>query len=270
MWLLGGADDSSPAIRNDVWSSADGVNWTLECDYANYPARVGGAALVLDDRIYVLGGSNGEFLGDVWSSADGKNWMLETDSAPWGPRSGFAAVVYGGMIWLMGGFMSLPDDQNDVWRSADGRDWTLVTDSVPWTRRSNLAALTQNGRVWMLGGTGRNASYPRDVWYSSGLGVSEGCSPGGGASYVRTVPNPFRRRVVLECGARHDARVRVVIRNCAGSVVREFERCIGDQGTKSVTWDGCDGQGWLVPAGVYLVTLTNRGSNAMCRLVKLP
>ena len=81
---------------NDVWSSADGKNWSLETANAKWTWRYGHQAVSHSGRLYVLGGNyNGEgILNDVWSSADGKNWSLETANANWTGRYNHQAVVF--------------------------------------------------------------------------------------------------------------------------------------------------------------------------------
>ena len=46
------------SLKNDVWSSPDGKQWTLETANAPWPARAYHAAVVHDDNIYVFGGGN--------------------------------------------------------------------------------------------------------------------------------------------------------------------------------------------------------------------
>jgi hypothetical protein len=98
MWLLGGIENyyfgDERSVKNDVWSSADGREWKQETPAAPWAARGYHQAVVLNGRIYVLGGGNyvpTHFaLNDVWSSADGVNWTCETTSAPWARASGSA------------------------------------------------------------------------------------------------------------------------------------------------------------------------------------
>ncbi len=81
MWILGGAAryfDGSKYLLNDVWTSADGKDWTRVTEHAPWSPRAYHAALAFNDRIWVFGGGNYRpdhlAFNDVWSSADGLNW----------------------------------------------------------------------------------------------------------------------------------------------------------------------------------------------------
>ena len=117
MWILGGIENyyfgTDASLRNDVWSSADGVEWRQETPHAPWSPRAYHQAAVLNGRIYVLGGGNYVpnycTTNDVWSSADGVNWTCETPSAPWGRRLWFGSAVFRGRIWVLGGWSKETD-----------------------------------------------------------------------------------------------------------------------------------------------------------------
>ena len=94
IYLLGGEDgftcDSGgprcPPYFNDVWRTQDGENWELVTAAADWVARPGHVAVVVEDDIVVFGGfglstdpsdpfkpSNPI---DMWVSEDGANWEL--------------------------------------------------------------------------------------------------------------------------------------------------------------------------------------------------
>lgn len=111
MWIMGGTEDfyrnNGNTLMNDVWSSADGVNWRLETAGAPWSKRAHGQAIVFANKIWVMGGGHRapEAIptNDVWSSSDGINWELVTGSAAWMPRLWFSAVVYRDHMWVIGG-----------------------------------------------------------------------------------------------------------------------------------------------------------------------
>ena len=94
MWILGGTEDyyfgDASSLKNDVWSSADGKDWTLVTPHAAWQPRAYHQAAVLGDKIYLFGGGNYvpdyEAFNDVWSSSDGVSWQRVTEHAPWHPR----------------------------------------------------------------------------------------------------------------------------------------------------------------------------------------
>lgn len=103
VYLLGGEDgftcDSGPRCPpyfNDVWRTQDGVAWEQVDEAADWPARPGHQAVVVNDEIVVFGGfglstdptdpfkpSNPM---DMWASEDGANWTL-LDQTPWNAES---------------------------------------------------------------------------------------------------------------------------------------------------------------------------------------
>ncbi len=85
MWVLGGAF-MIPGSHSGVWSSTDGVTWTqvqanpawLYAAQNTTNGRQGLQSYVLNNKMYVLGGSPGQLSynanQDIWSSVDGVNW----------------------------------------------------------------------------------------------------------------------------------------------------------------------------------------------------
>jgi hypothetical protein len=155
---------------NDVWSSADGVNWTLLTDEAFPTGRAGHSAIVFKDKIFVMGGSYNDdsiidpearrvLLNDVWSSPDGIEWTQVTAEAPWLARAGAALVVKNGYLWLIGGeqaFFGFGAYFNDVWRTKDGETWEPVTYSADWPARPGHTCDVLKNTIVCFGGFGFN------------------------------------------------------------------------------------------------------------------
>ena len=123
MWVLGGGTYDTPKIRqrrffNDVWSSADGVNWECHLQSAPWEPRQYHEVAVFDDRMWVLEGSSGRNRKDVWHSADGVNWH-EVPDTPWTPRHAASVFVHDDALWMVAG----NNMQSDVWK--------LVRTAVP-------------------------------------------------------------------------------------------------------------------------------------------
>ena len=90
LWVLGGAGGASATYAlGDVWSSADGINWTLATSSPGWSARSGHATVVFANRMWVLGGNDGAANAEVWSSADGVNWNGATRILTSGPMNRF-------------------------------------------------------------------------------------------------------------------------------------------------------------------------------------
>jgi hypothetical protein len=171
MWLLGGTVDyyfgDDRSLRNDVWSSADGETWKRETEHAEWSPRAYHQAVVLGDRIYVLGGGNYvpqyHALNDVWSSSDGIHWRQETAAAPWNARLWFSSVNYQGRMWVLGGWSSNPyRNWNDVWYSRNGRDWHQLRSDTIWKERHEHSTYVFKDRLWVAGG--HAAPLSSEVW----------------------------------------------------------------------------------------------------------
>jgi hypothetical protein len=171
MWLLGGiqkyyfGDDSD--LKNDVWSSADGVTWECATPQAPWSPRAYLGAVVHAGRIWVLGGGNYvpnyQVKNDVWSSADGVNWERAAEQAPWSPRIWFSAATYRDRMWLLGGWSNHPArNWNDVWTSTDGKTWTEFKTEAVWSPRHEHSVYVHRDQLWVA--TGHAAPLSGEVW----------------------------------------------------------------------------------------------------------
>jgi hypothetical protein len=161
MWIIGGTENyyfgDKRSLKNDVWSSDDGKNWNQVTANAPWAPRAYLQAVVLDDKIYVLGGGNYvpnyEAHNDVWSSDDGVHWERVTVGAPWSARLWFSAVVYRDCIWVVGGWSNNPSKNwGDVWYSKDGAAWTELKSDVIWKARHEHSAFVFQDKIWLAGG----------------------------------------------------------------------------------------------------------------------
>ena len=170
MWILGGAEryyDDDKSLLNDVWSSSDGVHWTLATPKAPWPPRAYHGALVFDEKIWVFGGGNYRptYVGynDVWNSSDGVHWTKVADHAPWSHRIWFSAVVYRGRMWVLGGWSDKPSKNwNDVWHTRDGAKWSKLETQTVWSPRHEQSAYVFADKLWIVAGN----PWPlvNDVW----------------------------------------------------------------------------------------------------------
>jgi len=118
IWILGGGTYDTPQTPsrqffNDVWSSADGVQWKRHTEAAPWTPRQYHDVAVWDDRLWVLEGYNraGGNRNDVWHSADGEEWT-ELPNTPWKPRHAASVYVHNDALWMVAGNNMQPD----VWK----------------------------------------------------------------------------------------------------------------------------------------------------------
>jgi len=161
MWLFGGY---TPGLVNDVWSSADGVEWTkigeIPCAAGiNVPVN-----FVLAGKMWVSGND-----GSLYSSADGSRWDLVLAETPWKGAAG-SGVIFDGKMWVIARNRgNAPGDS--VWSSADGVQWQLETAATPFSKRQLFSALVAHqDRMYAVGGAIQGYHPFRaynDVWSSA-------------------------------------------------------------------------------------------------------
>jgi hypothetical protein len=117
MWLLGGGTYDTPAtptrmFSNDVWSSADGLDWTRHLEHAPWAPRQYHDVAVYDGRLWVMEGWDGSSnRNDVHHSPDGEMWT-ELPATPWAPRHAASVFVHRDCLWIVAGNNMTPD----VWQ----------------------------------------------------------------------------------------------------------------------------------------------------------
>ena len=184
MWVIGGEgtrDLSGKSVRNDVWRSSDGLNWSrVTATGAIFSARDGHAVVVFNNKLWVIGGwddaastgGTGTRVNDVWSSPDGVSWTQQnpTGGNIFSPRWGHAAVVYAGKLWVIGGDVATgtPSDTlaNDVWYTTDGTTWVNASANAAFSAREGHSVAVQNNAMWLIGGDNGGAGLA-DVWTSA-------------------------------------------------------------------------------------------------------
>lgn len=153
---------------NEVWSSPNAIDWTLELpnDHGHFQRRHAHNTLVWKDRLWVIGGDahQGFDNHDVLSSADGLSWTeeLPPGTPPWAPRSLQFSGVFAGRLWTGGGQTLIGPEadyvfHNDLWVTDDGRHWTQVLADDPdsttrWAGCSAVDGLVEwKGELWLVG-----------------------------------------------------------------------------------------------------------------------
>lgn len=179
MWVMGGWYNGRLPdcdAGNEVWSTADGFNWSRAPHNAEWSPRVGAAGVTFRNKMWILGGVEKYFGGDethlrndVWCSGNGETWELVTNNAAWSHRAFHQAVVFDDKIWLLGGGNYLPNYKafNDVWCSEDGANWHQVSTEAPWSERLWFSSVAYRDRLWIMGGWSNDPFQDyNDVWHS--------------------------------------------------------------------------------------------------------
>jgi hypothetical protein len=177
IWLMGGqqitAFTGDNGVFNDVWNSADGINWTQVTTNAGWSPRgqiLG--SVVFNDKMWVIGGGTfndpRQYYNDVWSSTDGVQWEQVLDKAPWSPREYHNTVVFGNKMWVLNGENenNSPVNLSSIWYSSDGKNWNRLP-NVPMAGKHAGSVFVYNNEMWMVAGTSNNApsaQVSNDVW----------------------------------------------------------------------------------------------------------
>jgi len=139
LWVVGGQTLDGPredfVYHNDVWSSADGVNWLqVAADAPASATRWSGRGSVnelveFNGRMWLVGGARyrddavgSSFFAEVWSTTDGVTWTQHT-APPWQGRIWPDVRVWDGKLWLLFGHDNFAN-LNDTWFTEDGETWT--------------------------------------------------------------------------------------------------------------------------------------------------
>lgn len=154
----------------EVWSSADGVTWTLDLPHGHgqFERRHSHNTVLWNEKLWMIGGDHhqGFYNHDVVSSADGLTWQVELGPGatppPWSERALQFSGVYDGKLWVAGGQEVVGEVEtqvihNDVWSSEDGVHWTQVVEDAPasdtrWAGCGAVDGLIEfNDRMWLVG-----------------------------------------------------------------------------------------------------------------------
>lgn len=140
-------------------------------------------------------------------------------------------------------------------------------------RASNTAGATQvrlRRAQFYNGGTYVNPTLTSDAL------VSWGGVLGAGPSWDLTGPrlavrgNPARGEQWFDLASPVAGVQRLVVLDLAGRTVRRLDAGMRPAGSRSLSWDGRDDAGRLVPAGIYLAHYDAAGRSARASLIRLP
>lgn len=99
--------------------------------------------------------------------------------------------------------------------------------------------------------------------------VSRGIGSPAGVSLVQNEPNPFTSSTTIRFSVDRAARVRLVVLDAAGRLVRVLRDDALAPGTHAESWDGRDARGIAVPSGSYYVSIRSAATTLMRRAVRV-
>lgn len=158
VYMLGDHDGNYERIRFSpkIRRTNEMKEWETLSERSNLPGRIFPGIVVFCDRIWVIGGYDGQYhRNDVWSSADGVEWRLETERAAWSPRVSMGLIVFNDRLWLFGGGVidgmadHNPGSTSEIWSTTDGRSWTKSETQLP-AMAGGTPVVFEN-ELWLVG-----------------------------------------------------------------------------------------------------------------------
>lgn len=184
IWVFGGRGPTG-AYLNDVWSSPDGTNWTLETDNPGWTPRFMFTAATFihsspaTNQIWIFGGYTKADISnptnEVYFTNDGVHWSRwSTGKVPWKPRSNPLIQQIGTTLWLTGGTDGGVGDNGptpfrDTWFISGSERflWSEFGQEAPWTGIGSGVPGTSavfHDLMWCVG-TNKQFGDSLGVWY---------------------------------------------------------------------------------------------------------
>jgi hypothetical protein len=161
-------------------------------------------------------------------------------------------------MWLV----KMDADGDTVWTATYGGSGD---DRAHWGEETSDGGFILVGSTNSFGGPQHNVYVVKTRPDPSG--VNEGIDAPREGYGLRVLPTPSASDVTLEFEVPRTQQVRIAIYNLLGQEIRVLVSHEIGVGTHQVTWDGLDGHGRPVPAGVYFVKLTTARASETCKAV---
>ncbi len=170
LWLVGG--QTLTGIKNDIWSSADGIIWNKVIDSIPIPDSLSiQKVLVFQNKIWVIVFHNGLDKEELFffTSQDGLTWTKLRDSLPITGRSAFSLATHADRLWIMDGFMPGYRNLSNIKSTRDGSEWTELNLPITYNGSGNEGVASFAGSLWRIGGglPLPEALFPLDIWKTS-------------------------------------------------------------------------------------------------------
>jgi FlgD Ig-like domain len=155
-----------------------------------------------------------------------------------------------------------------IYRTTDGgASWTDFNAGIPTAMILDVVIHPATRRM-------RAATFGNGVWEidlpSPATAVAE-VAPGPGAHFelVGGTPNPFRAATTVRFSLTREAPVSLTVHDAGGRLVRTLVDAARPAGSSEAVWDGRDGGGREVAAGVYFVRLVSGAESRSSKLTFL-
>jgi hypothetical protein len=146
-------------LATSIYKTTNMQNWDVIAEKSNLPERFFYHPFVFNNKIWIIGGSNGkDQFSDIWNSDDGIRWKKIADNLPFGKRDGSQFVMLNNKIYML---------NNDVWSSTDAIHWAKETNEiVSGENIFGYAAVVYDNKIWLLG-CNRNGIFKSEILVSN-------------------------------------------------------------------------------------------------------
>ena len=128
---------------NDVWSTADGLEWVCHTEHAAFRRRHYHEVAAFDSKLWVLEGYNGHPLRYPEEPPDAELLPVGAEGNRNGKDGGTFSICHAYRL-------ANPDSITvaDVWYSSDGVEWFEVKDT-PWEKRHAASVTAHGDALWI-------------------------------------------------------------------------------------------------------------------------
>lgn len=186
MWVIGGWKEEinngvvTITQYDDVWSSVDGITWTLVNSTPGFTPR--GAVYGLPSfagKMWVIGGTMMTGIDnvndpnpanrypqyahytDIWNSTDGVTWNNIT-SGNWTGKDYSNVFVYDNALMVTCGHNASENNTKKVYYSYNGANWREIT-AIPFSGK-HAASICINGSTLYLACGSENSGVSKNIW----------------------------------------------------------------------------------------------------------
>jgi hypothetical protein len=172
MYVMGGYNGSGGGYITDVWSTTNGLNWTL-LNATGLPPGIKMKSTVLNNTLYAATGYYSPAISGMWSSTNGITWTTVTN-ATYAQRWGSAFTNNGSALFIIGGTIDNTNGMANVLVSTNLVNFSTAVSTTAWpaVRDALGQYVPASGKMYKLMGWTQptyqnNKDYVADVWSST-------------------------------------------------------------------------------------------------------
>lgn len=152
IFVVGGTTNGAVYL-DDVYSSSDGVNWTVVTSAAAFGGLSVPQLIVYNNYLWLVYGYNGANLNGIWRTSDGATWtsVQATPAFTADMTAGYGGVMFNNAMAVVAGTAG-GTPTNKVYTSTDGVTWTAATLTSTFTARFYPVVLNNSGVLVVVGG----------------------------------------------------------------------------------------------------------------------